>query len=75
MGIGEAAQRWSLTRSELVLLCEEGRVQAVCLDGECWALLRDQPHPVTGEPAPRSGKAKTDKASYMSSRLLDALYE
>lgn len=76
MGIGEAAERWRLSRTEVIRMCSEGLVQAVRLDGgDVWVLAKEQPHPVSGEAPPRQQKPHTDKASYMSTRLLDALYE
>lgn len=77
MGPREAAARWELSMEEVERLCREGRVKAVLLDeGQGpWVLAKDQPNPVTGEGLPRQQRANTDKASYMSTKLLDALYE
>ncbi|MDF2926538.1 MAG: hypothetical protein K0R57_5452 [Paenibacillaceae bacterium] len=78
MGIREASCRWGLPPEDIRRLCREGRLQAILLDGEDgpWVLLKDQPNPVTGEPTPRQQqRTNADKASYMSTKLLDALYE
>jgi hypothetical protein len=77
MGIREAAAKWGLQQEEVERLCREGVVRAVCLDGEDgpWVLVKDQPNPVTGEGLPRQQRVSADKTSYMSSKLLDALYE
>lgn len=77
MGVHEAALRWRMSREDVVRLCEEGRVQAVRLAGEeTWVLAKDQLNPVTGEsPVRRETKPGLDKAAYMSSKLMDALYE
>lgn len=77
MGIREAAAKWGLQQEEVERLCREGVVRAVCLDGEdgFWVLVKDQPNPVTGEGLPRQQRVSADKTSYMSSKLLDALYE
>ncbi len=77
MGIREAAAKWGLQQEEVERLCREGVVRAICLDGEDgpWVLVKDQPNPVTGEGLPRQQRVSADKTSYMSSKLLDALYE
>jgi hypothetical protein len=77
MGVHEASLRWRLPHEDIVRLCVEGRVQAVQLTGEdAWVLAKDQPNPATGEgPVRRETKPGADKASYMSTKLLDALYE
>lgn len=77
MGVREAASKWGMKAEELERLCLEGSVRAVRLDGEegPWVLLKDQPNPVTGEGLPRQQRVNADKTSYMSSKLLDALYE
>jgi hypothetical protein len=76
MGIEEASKRWRLPRQDIVRLCAEGQVLAVRLEGEdVWVLVKDQPNPVTGDAPARQSRPGTDKASYMSTKLLDALYE
>ncbi|RAV02038.1 hypothetical protein [Paenibacillus sp. YN15] len=77
MGVREAAAKWGLAAEEVERLCREGGVRAIRLDGDegPWVLAKDQPNPVTGEGLPRQQRASADKSSYMSSKLLDALYE
>lgn len=77
MGVREAAAKWGLQPDVVERLCREGSIRAVRLDGEegPWVLLKDQPNPVTGEGLPKQQRVSADKASYMSSKLMDALYE
>lgn len=77
MGVREAAAKWGLQPEEVERLCCGGGIRAVRLDGEDgpWVLLKEQPNPVTGEGLPRQQRVSADKTSYMSSKLLDALYE
>lgn len=77
MGTKEASQRWGLPVDEIIRMCREGRLQAVRLEQEdVWVLAKDQPHPLAGQ-APERLQAKPgkDKTAYMSTKLLDALYE
>lgn len=83
MGVLEASQKWGLPPREIIRLCAEGTVQAVQLDGGigAWVLLKDQPAPggfgqVDPAAQNRASPAKPgEKQAFMSTRLIDALYE
>lgn len=77
MGVREAAARWSMPVQDIIRLCRDGSILAVQLDGAegQWVLVKDQPHPLGSENMHRPNRTSADKASYMSTKLLDALYE
>jgi hypothetical protein len=81
MGVLEASKKWGRSPQEIIRLCTDGSIIAVRLDDGigAWVLLKDQPEPgaAVGTPAASSQSAArpADKQEFMSSKLLDALYE